>query len=323
MRAEIVLHQYDLAGVEEVSVRQRLEDLRVIERGVVVGHLDMPPAGGTVALILVVVPSRVAWLCRDWDTRFIDELLRRLVQTDDRTIRIMWPLVDLQDVLHAGYEGGVGLRRNDPLLLQVRPIVLSLARSTMFSSTTAVSSSGQRPPLASFRRRRAGERDQLSLGGTVEEALSGGVGGMLAGQRSIEAFLHQLLPRAGDGVDAGVQCFGDLAVAPGFAGLRGVRLQQDACLQHLPCRTCALLDERVEAFPLVSAERYDVSLYGRLFRDHDASPGYRRYRFRDWPQHQRRRALGRRIRGPQVLSMSSMCSFATEPNGPQLLPAPS
>ena len=59
----------------------------------------------------------------------------------------MRPLVDLQHILHAGYEGGVGIRRDDPLLLQVRlesvffsvrPIVLSLARSTMFSSTTAL-----------------------------------------------------------------------------------------------------------------------------------------------------------------------------------------
>ena len=143
-----------------MSVGQRLEDLRVIERGVAVGHLDMPPSlqwgeqheqiGGAVALILVVVAGWLSWLCRDWDTRFLDELLRRLVQADDGAVRIMRPLVDLQDVLHAGYEGGVGLRRDDPLLLQVRlesvflsvrPIVLSLARSTMFSSTTAVSSS--------------------------------------------------------------------------------------------------------------------------------------------------------------------------------------
>ena len=61
----------------------------------------------------------------------------------------MRPLVDFQYVFHTGYERGVGVRRNDPLLLQVRlenvffsirPIVLSLARSTMSSSTTAVSS---------------------------------------------------------------------------------------------------------------------------------------------------------------------------------------
>jgi hypothetical protein len=44
-------------------------------------------------------------------------LLRRLVQADDGSIRIVSPLVDLQDVLHAGYEGGVGLRWDDPLLL--------------------------------------------------------------------------------------------------------------------------------------------------------------------------------------------------------------
>jgi hypothetical protein len=151
----------------------------------------------------------------------------------------------------------------------------------------------QRPPLASFWRRGAGERDQFGLGGAVEDALSGRVGGMLAAQRGIEAFLHQPLTRAGDGVEAGVQRFGDLAVAPGHARLRGIRLQQDTCLQHLPRGTGALLYQRVEAFPLVSTERDDVSLYGRLFRDHDASPGYPRYRFRDQPQNQRRRALER------------------------------
>jgi hypothetical protein len=121
VRAEIVLHQHDLARVEEVSVGQRLEDLCVIERGVAVGHLDMPPSlqwseqheqiGGTIALILVVVAGWLAWLCRDWDTRFLDELLRRLVQADDGSIRIMWPLIDLEDVLHAGYEGRPRLRR--------------------------------------------------------------------------------------------------------------------------------------------------------------------------------------------------------------------
>src|SRR5258708_29772983 len=62
----------------------------------------------------------------------------------------MRPLINLQDVFHGGNEGGVGVRRDDPLPFQmrlesvffsVRPIVLSLARSTIFSSTTASSSS--------------------------------------------------------------------------------------------------------------------------------------------------------------------------------------
>ena len=70
----------------------------------------------------------------------------------------------------------------------------------------------QCPSLAPLRRRRAGQRDQLGLRGTVEDALSGGVGRVFAGQGSIEASLHQLLARAGDGVDAGIQRLGDPAV---------------------------------------------------------------------------------------------------------------
>src|SRR3984893_485628 len=60
----------------------------------------------------------------------------------------MWPRVDGQHVFHRGYERAVGLRRADPLLpamglegvfFRTRPIVLSLARSTMLSSTTLFS----------------------------------------------------------------------------------------------------------------------------------------------------------------------------------------
>src|SRR5216110_2548150 len=56
----------------------------------------------------------------------------------------MWPRVDGEHIFHRGYEGGIGLRRDDPALpamrletvfLSVRPIVESLARSTMPSST--------------------------------------------------------------------------------------------------------------------------------------------------------------------------------------------
>src|SRR5471030_551905 len=58
-------------------------------------------------------------------------------------------MINLQHILHVGYERRIGIRRDDPLFLQVRlervffsvrPIVLSLARSTIFSSTTTSSS---------------------------------------------------------------------------------------------------------------------------------------------------------------------------------------
>src|SRR4029077_4942034 len=63
-------------------------------------------------------------------------------------IGIARPRVHGQHVFHRRHERAVGLRRDDPLLFQmrlenvflrVRPIVLSLARSTMFSSTTLFS----------------------------------------------------------------------------------------------------------------------------------------------------------------------------------------
>src|SRR5438552_4093985 len=62
----------------------------------------------------------------------------------------MWPQVDGKHIFHCGYEGAVGLRRDDPALpamgletvfLSVRPIVKSLARLTMPSSTTLFSNS--------------------------------------------------------------------------------------------------------------------------------------------------------------------------------------
>src|SRR6266581_5451025 len=76
-------------------------------------------------------------------------LLRGLVQTHERALRIVRSLIDLQRVFHVGDKGRAGVRRNHPLLLamrfenvffSVRPIVLSLARSTMCSSTTFSSS---------------------------------------------------------------------------------------------------------------------------------------------------------------------------------------
>src|SRR3978361_1265092 len=89
------------------------------------------------------------WLGRERHTRLGNQLLGGLVHADHGTIRIVRPVIDLQYVFHGGHERRIGLRWNDELLFQVRsenvffsvrPIVLSLALATMFSSTTLSSS---------------------------------------------------------------------------------------------------------------------------------------------------------------------------------------
>src|SRR5437773_1580267 len=120
--------------------------------------LDVAPAfersqhheeiGGAIALVLIIETGRASRFHRDRHARFGNELLRGLVEAKQRTIAVAWPRVDGQHVFHSGYERAVGLRRDDPVLaamglksvfLSARPIVLSLARSTMPSSTTLFS----------------------------------------------------------------------------------------------------------------------------------------------------------------------------------------
>src|SRR6202011_5945779 len=109
-----------------------------------------------IARVFVIVTRLASGLCRNRFARFDDQLLRGFVEAHDGALGITRPLIDLQHVFHVGDKGCAGVGRNDPLLLQmrlesvffrVRPIVLSLARSTMCSSTT-LSSSRRRLHLA-------------------------------------------------------------------------------------------------------------------------------------------------------------------------------
>jgi hypothetical protein len=144
----------------------------------------------------------------------------------------------------------------------------------------------QRPPLATLRRFGTGQGNQLRFGGAVKDARSGRGWGMLADKHGIEAFFHQLLAGPSNGVDAGIEGGGDFAVPPSFASLRGISLQQNACLGQLPGRVLTGTYQRVEPFPLLIAEFHHVSLLGNLFRGHEASPSLRSERVRDLLQNQ-------------------------------------
>src|SRR6476646_9652948 len=113
-------------------------------------------------------------------------------------MRMAWPRVDRQHIFHGGYERAVGFRRNDPALsamglenvfFSARPIVESLARSTIWSSTTFFSNSRkvQRArPLGGLEQASA-----ISLASFSPSKIRATAG---AAQHSLEAFFHQLLP---------------------------------------------------------------------------------------------------------------------------------
>src|SRR5580704_12756312 len=132
--------------------------MSIIHGGVTIRDFDMPPAferrehheeiGRAVALVFVIEPGWPPLFHPDRSAGFGNQLLRGLIQANQRNTGIARSRVHGQHVFHGRHERAVGLRWDDPLLFQmrlenvflrVRPIVLSLARSTMFSSTTLFS----------------------------------------------------------------------------------------------------------------------------------------------------------------------------------------
>src|SRR5271165_2994137 len=95
---------------------------------------------------------------------------------------------------------------------------------------------------------------------------------MMTPQGLINTFLDQPLTRPGNRVDAGLQSGGDLTVAPSFAGVRHVGLQQNASFQQKSSRVFALMDQRIQLLSLLAAEIDDVLLYRDLFPGHESVP---------------------------------------------------
>ncbi len=134
MGIQVVLHQDDLLGPGKVRVGQVLEDLGIIHTGVAIDHFDMPPA-----FQWREYHEQVSWLGRYRNPGFGDELLRRLIHADHWERRIVRPLINLENIFQGGYERGVGVRGDDPLLLEMR---LELV---FFGSYSVFCWSGPRP----------------------------------------------------------------------------------------------------------------------------------------------------------------------------------
>jgi hypothetical protein len=125
----------------------------------------------------------------------------------------------------------------------------------------------------------SGQTAELGFGfrSAIEDTRSGRGGRVLAGHHCLEAFLDKLLAQgagSGDGRQAGVEGRSNLAVAQCFAGLAGIRLQQDARLHQLLRRVLAGMDQAIELLSLRRAELHDVLLHGDFFRGHELAPPF-------------------------------------------------
>src|SRR5271168_549143 len=82
----------------------------------------------------------------------------------------------------------------------------------------------------------------------------------------------QLVSSPFDSGDAGVQRRSNPAVAPAFAELRYVCLQQDAGLRQQLSGTLAFADQLVDLGAFLRAQPHYVLLDGNRFPDHESSP---------------------------------------------------
>src|SRR5580692_10777949 len=101
---------------------------------------------------------------------------------------------------------------------------------------------------------------------------TGRIGIVFTGQHCLEPFLDQLAPGPLDIGDAGVQRRGNPAVAPTFARIRHVRLQENARLRQQLRRTLTFADQLIELGTFLRGQPHYVLLDGDLFPGHESPP---------------------------------------------------
>src|SRR5687768_13942229 len=140
--------------VREVPIDQVAHLVGEVVLGALVGDVDVAPGperlgdqeevGGPVALVLVVDPLRLARLHRQRDAGLGDQLLRGLIEADDRAGRVVRLGVQVEHVLHPADELGPD-GRDHPLLVEPRlELVLLRSRRIASSVISGTSSSSTR-----------------------------------------------------------------------------------------------------------------------------------------------------------------------------------
>ena len=130
----------------------------------------------------------------------------------------------------------------------------------------------QGPTRASLRGFGARQCDQSSFLLTVKNSRHRRPRPLLAAQNGLKALLNQLLACPIHRCSAGLQRLDDPAVAPSFASIRNVGLQQYPRLHQPLCRAFAFADHLVELLALVLAQPHHILLYRNRLASHDRPP---------------------------------------------------
>src|SRR5215211_6387545 len=153
---EVVLDQHDLLGVGVVDVEQVLDAVRPVDPGAPRADHHVAPASQRLAhqeqvadpaaLVLVVLPGRLARRDRAGRVDLGKQLAAGLVQADLRAARVVRSGVDLKHVLHAPAELGILLRRDAPALGQPRleAVCFKTWRTVSYDTDSTISSATSR-----------------------------------------------------------------------------------------------------------------------------------------------------------------------------------
>src|SRR5262249_54959345 len=153
MGIEIVYDQANLLGFGEIAIDQSSHLVGEVLFRAPLRHLYMPPAfpwgeeyeeiAGTVALILIIIPGRLARARRQRHLNFPHQLVGARVKADHRVASIIGLGIEIQHVFHPPDKFGIH-GRNTPLVfepgvdgvfLSTRPTVSSEMDSTSPTST--------------------------------------------------------------------------------------------------------------------------------------------------------------------------------------------
>jgi len=141
------------------------------------------------------------------------------------------------------------------VFLSARPIVLSLARSTMPSSTTLFSNNRKVQRARPLGRLGTGQGNQLGLLLAVKNPSNGRHRAAACGSTRPRSLLPPVVCAPGKPWMAGFQSFDDPLVAPPFASFRDIGLQQDPRLEYPARRALSFPNQGFKPFAFLAASR--------------------------------------------------------------------